>query len=176
MKQISLSGMFTVPRKNFDLSIPFLNLLADSVESKILSHSILAKIKAEELEIYICTDGESPESQAEKISKTDRGKYLTYHFWISYPKVVRKVDESLRVDMDLAAFTHEFFLCLHEALRPYALPENLLEQTEKEILEELKNNSLYEFVLAPEDSRLRKDIRQVLYDFEAKRAIKTANS
>jgi hypothetical protein len=161
--QMSISGLFTVPRKNFDLEGNYLQMMSQKIKEHILIPYPLPKVKAEKLEIYICTDGQSKESSIRKISKTDRGKSLTYHFWIAYPKVVSQVTDKLLVDMNLEAFTHEFFTCMETALQPHGISEIIVNQAKTEVLKELRANlSAYTFVLSEQESNWRIEAASLL--------------
>ena len=161
--KISISGIFSVPRFHFDLASPFINLLKDEVKENILQKYPLPKVKSEELEIYICTDGTDEPSAIRKISKTDRGNYLTFHFWISYPKVVNRITEMLFVDMNLDAFVKEFMFCLQEALKNYGISENVFLETENSILEKLNTDiEKYQFVFTESEGQMRLRIREYL--------------
>jgi hypothetical protein len=161
--QISISGIFNTPKYQFDLSATFLAMLINQISENILSKYTLKKVRAKELEIYLCTDGTDSESSVKKISKNDNGKYLTFHFWIAYPKVVRSVTEKLFTDMDLTAFVSEFMFCLKESLMPYDIPEMAFDETEKKILEILETDlSKYTFELSDEEAKLRLALRGIL--------------
>lgn len=161
--EISLTASYTVPPYRFDLSIDFLRLLSQKIKENILQKYPLPKVKSEELEIYICTDGTDEPSAIRKISKTDRGKYLTFHFWISYPKVVNRITEMLFVDMNLDAFVKEFMFCLQEALKNYGISENVFLETENSILEKLNTDiEKYQFVFTESEGQMRLRIREYL--------------
>lgn len=161
--QISISGIFNTPKYQFDLSPTFLEMLINQISENILTKYTLKNVKAKELEIYICTDGTDAESSVKKISKNDNGKYLTFHFWIAYPKVVRSVTEKLLTDMDLTAFVSEFMFCLKESLMPYDIPEMAFDETEKKMLEILETDlSKYTFELSEEEANLRLALRGIL--------------
>lgn len=167
--QISISAIFNAPKYQFDLSLTFLEMLINQISENILTKYTLKKVRAKELEIYLCTDGTDAESSVKKISKSDKGKYLTFHFWITYPKVVRSVTEKLLTDMDLAAFVSEFMFCLKESLMPYSIPEMAFDETEKNMLEILETDlSKYTFELSDEEAKLRLAIREILEKVSSK--------
>ncbi|GEM_PF-2547354 len=160
--QVSISGIFNQPDYSFDLSGDYLDLLGDSIEN-LLQKSPLPNVKSEELELYICTDGKSEESSIRKISKDDKGQYLTFHFWIAYPKVVREVTEQLLIDVDLEIFTTEFIKCLELALTSYQLDNQIIEETKNKILAEINQDlGKYAFKFSEEESRRRITQRELL--------------
>jgi hypothetical protein len=167
--EISITGNYTVPNFNFDLEIAYLNLLGDKIEQNLLQKFLLPKVKSEELEIYICTDGKSAESYAQKISKTDRGKFLTFYFWLPYPKIVKQINEDMSVEIDLMVFTNEFFACLKQVLIPYNISEQPITQTQQEILDEITNNEMYVFKISEQETEWRKGRKLVLEDFKNSR-------
>ena len=160
--EISITGSYTVPNFNFDLEIAYLNLLGDKIEQNLLQKFPLPKVKAEELEIYICTDGKSAESYVQKISKTDRGKFLTFYFWLPYPKIVKQINENMSVEMDLVVFTNEFFTCLKQVLTNYHISEKPIAQTQQEILDEITANETYVFKISEQETEWRMGRKLVL--------------
>ncbi len=161
--KITISGMFTTPQKKFDLSSPYLNLLKDETTKNILQRYPFNNVKAEELEIYICTDGSNAKSSIQQIRNKNPNEYLTFHFWISYPKVVKQVTEKLFVDMDLEAFTNEFFVCLKEVLTLHQIPVDTFELAQNSVLETLQSNSKkYTYPFNEKEGKLRLKMRAIL--------------
>lgn len=166
--EISITGNYTVPNFNFDLEIAYLNLLGDKIEQNLLQKFLLPKVKSEELEIYICTDGKSAESYVQKISKTDRGKFLTFYFWLSYPKIVKQINENMSVEMDLVVFTNEFFACLKQVLTHYKIDEKLITQTQQEILDEITTSETYIFKISEQETAWRMGRKLALEECKSK--------
>jgi len=159
---IRISAIFTMPEYFFDLSSNYLQLISLQVKKNILS-TPLQGVKSQELEIYICTDGTSTESSIRKISKSNKGKYLCFHCWIAYPKVVRQITDNEVVEMDLEAFAQEFFACLGLALSEYGIASEQLKNTQTEVLNDLeKNPSFYLFDISAEQIKWRKAQKKIL--------------
>jgi hypothetical protein len=167
--EISITGNYTVPNFNFDLEIAYLNLLGDKIEQNLLHKFPLPKVKSQELEIYICTDGKSTESFIQKISKTDKGKFLTFYFWLPYTKIVKQINENMSVEMDLVVFTEEFFACLKQVLITYNIDEKSITQTQQEILDEITANKTYIFNISAQETAWRIGKKEVLEDFRVKK-------
>lgn len=161
--EITISGMFTKPQKKFDLSSAYLNLLKEEITKNILQKHTLNNVKAQELEIYICTDGTDSESSIQQITNKNTDEYLTFHFWISYPKAVKQITEMLFVEMDLQVFTIEFFSCLKEALKPYQIPVEVFELAQNSVLEILENDSeKYVYPFTEKEGQMRLKMRAIL--------------
>jgi hypothetical protein len=169
--QIRISGYYTEVNYHFDLSNRFMALLRQSIQSIILEKKPLS-VKAKELEIYICTNAQNQDHTVEKISKTDKGKYLTFHFWIPYGKVVKGISEKFAVEMDLDAFVNEFFECLKMALLPYGISEKPFEECKNTVLTEIKDKKEYHFEITAQESDWRLSAQKIIAEFEQKRTTK----
>jgi len=158
MYLMEISGMFTTPQKKFDLSSAYLYLLKN-----ILQKDAFNNIKAQELEIYICTNGTDSESSIQQITNKNSSEYLTFHFWIAYSKVVKQVTEMLFVDVDLEAFTNEFFVCLKDALTAHQTSVDTFELAQNSVLEILQNDSeKYVYPFTEKEGQLRLKMRAIL--------------
>jgi len=162
MENITISCIYTVPEKKFFLSTLYMDLLENSLKNElVLTH--LAHIKAKELEIYILTDGESPKSSVQKNSKTDKGNYLSFNFYLAYPKIQEE-----NYQTNLVAFTEEFFWCLKYALENYQIDE-VIEKCKQKILEQIQDTQEYSYVPSAQKIALQKSIRNIVADFESQK-------
>lgn len=118
---------------------------------KCISHSVnellvrfpLPKVKAETLEILLCNDG-TDRFEIIKCS-TGRGKYLTYQFWLPYPKITKdKITDN-------EPFTDYLFEGLVQALVPFGVPESEIRDTQAAVKAEIVNNTQYEYVPTKDD-------------------------
>ncbi len=124
-----------------------LNILAKKYMSRQIENLLecfpLPKIKAETFEILLCNDG-TDRFEIKKCS-TGRGKYLTYQFWLPYPKITKdKIT-------DLEPFTDYLFEGLVQALVPFGVPEGEIRQTQASVKAEILNDPQYEYVPSRDD-------------------------
>ena len=158
---VNIVRAYTTPPLNFDLSSAVIVLLRNCVQNEIIPAGNFSKVKAQIIEIILTPAHEK--TFAEKISKSEQSKYLSFHFWIAYPKVVRSVTENLLTDMDLAAFVSEFMFCLKESFIPYDIPETLFAETDKKLLNSIASDlPKYTYVLTPEESQIRLALHKIL--------------
>ncbi len=158
--KVNISGIFTNPEFYFDLSDNFLKLFKEGVGNNIFDKNLTDA--AEFFEIYLRTNGKEENSRAVKLSKR-KGKYLSFDFWIAYPKTVIALREGVLTEINLLIFTQEMMLCLREALASFGLAENVFEQTEKEICAKLiENPDFYRLNNAEQLIESRKLAKQIL--------------
>ncbi|TAH19378.1 MAG: hypothetical protein EAZ08_09415 [Cytophagales bacterium] len=155
--KVGIMGYFTSVGFRFDLNPKVKKKIMDLIDTNILTPFPLPKIKATVLEILLNTDGISTENKVVRISKTDKGKYLSFMFYLPYPKIVKNEI------VDLEIFIQVFFDALKEALSLYAIPEDVLEQTKQEVLCEIVGKEEYLFEISSEQLAWRsvaKKLRQ----------------
>ena len=110
--KVGIMGYFTSVGFRFDINSNVKKKIMDLIDTNILTPFPLPKIKATVLEILLNTDGISTENKVVRISKTDKGKYLSFMFYLPYPKIVKNEV------VDLEIFIQTFFDALKEVLMP----------------------------------------------------------
>ncbi len=132
MSRIALIGLYTTIGYRFALSHKLKELIGKLVEENLLTKYEFAKVKSEVLEIWIDTSPDVAELQVHKMSKTAKGKYLSFTFVMPYHKVMKVEAEWMGVFID------EFFSGLIQVLAPYQVPENeiitICEMVKKEVV------------------------------------------
>ncbi len=158
---IQIIRAYTVPPLRFDLLSDMMLFLRENVQNLILPNADFSKVTSEILEINITPTQEI--SSCQKISKNDKGKYLTFHFWISFPKVVRRLTPKILIDIGLSAFVSEFKICLSDALLPYGVHVSVFEETKKAMLDMFHADlPKYTFMLSEKDSEMRLAMKEIL--------------
>lgn len=138
---LSISGFYTEPKFNFKLSDKLFKYLSDQLSATIMIKQLYQKTKFNELELYIYTDGKSINHRAEHLFKNSKNKdYLSYALWLPYPKIVK----TQKTHPDL--FVQYFFKALKDIFSFYDIDTQYLPELEYKILQEIKNNSEYDYI------------------------------
>jgi hypothetical protein len=133
-----LTTLINDPNEKLGLQTTFKKLIMENVDNQILTNSCFSKIKSLYLEVLICTH--RGDFEIKKCSKTDRGKYFTFQFWLPYPLI-------MAADNYLVAFIDYVFDGLKQVVAPYNLPIEILENCRKDVKEELlAHQNQYKYV------------------------------
>lgn len=130
--KVNLFAFHNEPNEFLFLSVPFLEMLSTEIDRILLSSENLNRVKAQNLEILICTYRGNFE--VKPISKTNRGKYWSFQMWLPYQELQPSNKEQLLV------FTH--FLCqtLDYIFKKYNMTEKIWTDFQPFILRTLAEN------------------------------------
>jgi len=111
------------------------------------------KVKAHTLEILLCNDG-TDRFEVIKTS-TGRGHYLSFQFWLPYPKITKnKVT-------DLESFTNFLFEGLILALEPFGIPKSEIQKIQEIVKNELVENPKYVYVPSRDELVMEKILAEM---------------
>ena len=111
------------------------------------------KVKAQTLEILLCNDG-TDRFEVIKTS-TGRGHYLSFQFWLPYPKITKNKLT------DLESFTDFLFEGLVLALEPFGIPKNEIQKIQEIVKNELIENPKYAYVPSKDDLVMEKILAEM---------------
>ncbi len=138
----------------------------EKVENQILMGFPLPKVKSEILEILLDTDGISEDIKIEKLSKTNRGKYLSFRVYLPYTKIVRAEG------LDLQIFVAYFFEALEKVLMPYGITSEQIEVCKKSVVEESLDKEEYRFTISEPQKKWREAAKTRRLTRQAKAVVK----
>jgi hypothetical protein len=162
--KMTISGYYNEPNFRFDIAGKYLKLIVAKTTQNILEKYTLTNVKATELEIYIATDGKSLERYIQPFSKINSRKYLTFHFYLPYSKIVKQ--ENNNKIINLLVLTEEFFECLKLVLLAYDIPETVIETTKQEILNEITGNNDYILERTQEEIAFQNNAQKIIESFK----------
>jgi hypothetical protein len=149
--ELSITSFLNTPTEVYRIEPSLHELIRQTIDNQILNQAYFAKVKAKQLEVLICTH--RGDFEVKKCSKTDRGKYFTFQFWIPYPQLMAAPNSVL-------AFVDFFFEALHHVFEPYQVPAQLIENTKNEVREEIMADpQKYEYVPSDHDLILEKVVK-----------------
>jgi hypothetical protein len=136
--KLSLIQWENEPNEFLGLSPSFKRLVMDKITNGILSGVWFEKVKAECLEIMVCTY--NGDFEVKQNSKTDRGKYFSFHFWFPYYPIVESPNYQY-------AFLDYLFQGLETIFSRYQVPKELVGQVKEDIKQELASEpEKYQYV------------------------------
>ena len=102
MKEISILGYYTTPDYSLKMSNKLFNLLRQTINNEILAKYTFPKIKSTVFEILIDSEVETNQRRVVQLSKTGRGKYFSFRFFLPYQVVTENKK------LNIPAFISEF--------------------------------------------------------------------
>jgi len=168
MKKISITPFFTTPNSYFELSVAYLDLLGKQIEENILAKYEFKNTKSEELEIYLDTKSQIVSVITEKVSKTNRGKYLTYRLLVPNTKFDK--EETHQINLNL--LTEDIFIGLSAIFSGFDIPQNRMDSVKENVLCEL-NACPQKYILHLDNKQLNYRLKKkaLLEEFRQKRGI-----
>lgn len=163
--KLGIIGYFTNPEYQLEIGAKVKKKIMESIENQLLIPFPLPKVKSEILEILLDTDGTSTERKVEKLSKTNRGKYLSFRVILPYTQIVRVEG------IDLQAFIEEFFGAMQEILMPYGIGLECIEKCKNTVLEEIVGKK--EYIFTPNETQ--KNWRESAKNLRLQRKSKVVN-
>jgi len=147
----SLFTYYNEPSCFFRLSAETKGFLMSAIDELLEKYPI--KVKAQTLEILLCNDG-TDRFEVIKTS-TGRGQYLSFQFWLPYPKITKnKVT-------DLESFTNFLFEGLILALEPFGIPKSEIQKIQEIVKNELVENPKYVYVPSRDELVMEKILAEM---------------
>jgi len=162
MKEISVLGYYTTPDYSFRMSDKLFNLICDTIENEILAKFTFPKVKSAILEILIDAEVETNTRRIIQLSKTGRGEYFSFRFFIPYHVVTK--DEKLNVP----AFINEFMEGIRTSLSLFkVVPDELIDRLKEQLIAETKDNKEYELVKTANEIAQEKVLKKFREEMKA---------
>ena len=133
----SITQFFTLPDYKLPISTELKSLLRMQIDEHILAKYSFAQVKAKILEIWIDTAPDIDTLKITKMSKTDKGKYLSFTFLFPYDILMK--DPTLW----LSPFIDLLFNGLSQIFAPYNIPQMEIDNLKEAIKQEVINNEAY---------------------------------
>ncbi len=155
MEKISILGYYTTPEHDLEMSNKLFNLLRQTINNKILAKYTFPKIKSTVFEILIDSEVETDNRRVIQLSKTGRGKYFSFRFFLPY-NVVTKSKK-----LNITAFIHEFMEGIRTALSQFKLvPDEHIDQLKDQLIAETKDKKEYEHVKSDDEIAMEKVMKE----------------
>jgi len=148
----TIHSWYNKPSCFFKYDVGAMQFIIKLVNELLEAHPL--KVKSSVLEILLCNDG-TDRFEIEKTS-TGRGEYLTFQFWLPYPKITRENKVT-----DLEPFIAYLFDGLVEALTPFGMPETEIRKRQEVAQNEIIGNPKYEFQPSRDDLVMDKILAQM---------------
>ncbi len=146
MKKISILGYYTTPDYDLKMSNNLYNLLRQTINNEILAKYTFPKIKSTVFEILIDSEVETDIRKVIQLSKTGRGEYFSFRFFLPY----RIVTENKK--LNIAAFINEFMEGIRTALSQFkVVPDKHIDQLKEQLIAETKGKNEYEHVKSADE-------------------------
>jgi len=147
----TINKWYNKPSCFFKISTTTRIYIAQKIDELLEKYPI--KVKAQTLEILLCNDG-TDRFEVIKTS-TGRGQYLSFQFWLPYPKITKnKVT-------DLESFTNFLFEGLVLALEPFGIPKNEIQKIQEIVKNELVENPKYVYVPSRDELVMEKILAEM---------------
>ena len=155
MKEISILGYYTKSGYSFSLSDKLFNLICDTIENEILAKYTFPKIKSTILEILIDVELESDKCRIIQLSKTGRGEYFSFRFFLPYSIVVKNKK------LNITAFISEFMECIRTVLSQFNIvPDGLIDRLKEQLIAETSGKKEYEHVKSANEIATEKVLKK----------------
>ncbi len=162
MKNLRIIGYYTTPRHGFRLASPLLDLIEKKVYNEILAKYTFPNVKSKVLEIMLDTEVKTNTLKIKQLSKTGRGQFISFGFWLPYHTIVKNKKVNIPV------FINEFMEALREALLQYKLiPDELIDKLKEQLISETEDKKEYVYVESEQDKQLRKIVDEVMEEYRA---------
>lgn len=159
MKIINIIGYYTTPDYDLKMSNKLYHLLRQTIENEILAKFTFPKIKSSILEIFIDTEVKSDERKVIQLSKTGRGEYFTFRFFLPYNIVVK--NRKLKIK----EFISEFMECIRTAFSQFnVVSDELIDKLKENLIVETSDNKEYEHIKSANElsrERVLKNFRKM---------------
>ena len=146
MKKVSIIEYSTRPDFHLAMSVKLYHLLCETIENEILKKYEFPKIKSSILEILIDAEVDSAERRVVQLSKTTRGEYFSFRFFLPYSIVVKNGS------LNITAFIHEFMEGVRTAIAPFNIvPNEWIDRIKEQLITETSRNKEYEHVKSTDE-------------------------
>jgi len=149
--KISISTWYNKPSCFFNYDFKAVKFIMEKTDELLEKYPI--KVKAQTLEILLCNDG-TDRFEVIKTS-TGRGHYLSFQFWLPYPKITKNKLT------DLESFTDFLFEGLVLALEPFGIPKNEIQKVQEIVKNELVENPKYAYVPSRDELVMEKILAEM---------------
>lgn len=141
MEKISILGYYTTPDCDLKMSNKLYNLLRQTINNEILAKYKFPRVKSTVFEILIDTEVETNNRRVIQLSKTGRGKYFSFRFFLPYNVVTENKK------LNIVAFINEFMEGIRTALSQFnEVPDEHLDHLKEQLIAETKGKTEYEHV------------------------------
>ncbi len=155
MKEISIIGYYTTPDYHLEMSNKLFNLICDTVENKILAKYTFPKIKSTILEILIDAEVKSDNRRIIQLSKTGRGEYYSFRFFLPYNVVMKNKK------LNITAFISEFMEGVRTALSQFnIIPDEMIDKLKEQLIAETAGKKEYEHVKSADQIATEKALKK----------------
>jgi len=162
MKKLSILGYYTTPDHHLSMSNKLYLLLKSSIEEEILAKFTFPKVKATIFEILLDTEVETDTRRIIQLSKTGRGEYFSFRFFIPYRVVMN--DGKLNIP----SFIYEFIEGIRTALSQFNIvPDELFDQFKAQLIAETKDKREYEYVKTASEIAMEKALKKFREEMKA---------
>ena len=155
MKEISILGYYTTPDYSLKMSNKLFNLLRQTINNEILAKYTFPKIKSTVFEILIDSEVETNQRRVVQLSKTGRGKYFSFRFFLPYQVVTENKK------LNIPSFISEFMEGIRTALSQFNLvPDKHIDQLKEQLIAETKGKKEYEHIKSTDEIAMEKALEQ----------------
>ncbi len=156
MKKISIIEYSTTPDYHLDMSNKLYNLLREVIENKILAKYTFPKIKSTILEILIDSEVKSDNRRVIQLSKTGRGEYFSFRFFLPYSVVMKNKK------LNITAFISEFMEGIRTALSQFNIvPDELMDKLKEQLIAETAGKKEYEHVKSADEIATEEALKEL---------------
>ncbi len=162
MDNIRIHGYFTTPEYDIRVADKLLTLLEKKINETILSKYSFPKVKSKTFEIMLDSELVTNEQKVKQLSKTGRGQYFSFAFYLPYKKIVQNgiVNNSI--------FIQEFMEAIREALSQFnIIPDTFIDKLKEQLIAETDGKKEYVYAEPEDDKLLREIVNEVSRQFEA---------
>ncbi len=162
MENIRIIGYSTTPDNRLNVSGALLDLIENTINKKILAKYTFLKVKSKFFEIMLSSEIETNERKVVQLSKTGRGEFFSFRFFIPYNKAIKNCE------IDIPIFINEFMEAIREALSQFnIIPDTLIDKLKKQLIAETEGKKEYVYMELEDDKLLREIVNEVSRQFEA---------